>query len=134
MSRKKTNEKSTRGDRNLRVGEEIRHALSEIFMRGEAHSLDTGGVSITVTEVRVSSDLRHAAAYVMPLGGQQLQAVAKNLQKSAWEIRQLMAKRVKLQFVPQLEFRIDTSFAEAEKINRLLAEDEKKRNQVSSKE
>lgn len=132
MSRKKTNEKSTRGDRNLRVGEEIRHALAEIFMRGEAHSLDVGGISITVTEVRVSSDLRHAAAYVMPLGGQQLQTVVKNLQKSAWEIRQLMAKRVKLQFVPQLEFRIDTSFAEAEKINQLLAEDEKRRNQVSS--
>lgn len=127
MSRKKTQEKSTRGDRHLRVGEEIRHALADIFLRGDAHTLDTLGVSVTVTEVRVSTDLRHAAAYVMPLGGQHIAAIIKNLQAARFEIRQLLARRVKLQFVPQLEFRLDTSFAEAEKINKLLAEDEAKR-------
>ncbi|TAH35324.1 MAG: 30S ribosome-binding factor RbfA [Alphaproteobacteria bacterium] len=127
--RSKSQKKSTRGDRNLRVGEEIRHAVSAMLMRGEVHQFESYGIAITVTEVRVSSDLRHANIFVMPLGGQKQNEILKNLRNPevVKEFRMLLADAVKLQFVPNIRFELDTSFDEGDKITRLLRADEEKR-------
>jgi ribosome-binding factor A len=127
--RSKSQKKSTRGDRNLRVGEEIRHAISAMLMRGEVYQFESYGIPVTVTEVRVSIDLRHANVFVMPLGGQKQNEILKNLRKPevVKEFRMLLADAVKLQFVPNIRFELDTSFDEGDKITRLLRADEKKR-------
>ncbi len=120
--RKQRTNKSPRGDRPLRVGEEIRHAISAMLMRGDIANFESYGVPVTVTEVRVSPDLRHANIFVMPLGGQKKDQILKNLRlvDVVKEFRMLLAKMVKLQFVPNIRFELDTSFDEAEKIERLL--------------
>ena len=127
--RNKSQKNSTRGDRNLRVGEEIRHAISAMLMRGEVHQFKSHGIPVTVTEVRVSSDLRHANIFIMPLGGQKQDEILKNLRESevTKEFRMLLADAVKLQFVPNIRFELDTSFDEGDKITRLLRADEQKR-------
>ncbi len=116
--------KSGGAQRNLRVGEEIRHALADIFMRGEAHSMDLLGASITVSEVRVSPDLKNATAYVMPLAGENKEALITALKISSPELRHLVSKRVKLRHVPKIFFALDDSYDEAERINNLLKKPE----------
>lgn len=116
--------KSSSGQRNLRVGEEIRHALSDIFLRGEAHAPDLLGVSITVSEVRVSPDLKNATAYVMPLAGENKKTTLAALQSSSPELRHLLSKRVKLRYVPKIFFALDESFEEARRISELLKKPE----------
>jgi ribosome-binding factor A len=110
--------------RKLRVGEEIRHALADIFMRGEVHSIDLLGASITVSEVRVSPDLKNATAFVMPLAGENKDALFEALKKSSPEIRHLVSKRMKLRYMPRIHFSLDDSFAEAARINNLLRKPE----------
>ena len=130
----KPKKKPTRGDRHLRVGEEIRHALSAMLQRGEIYNFESYGIPVTVTEVRVSVDLRHANAFVMPLGGQRQDEILKNLRKIevVKEFRLLLADAVKLQFVPQLRFELDSSFEEAAKIERLLRADEERKKSLGS--
>lgn len=122
MARKKTNSKAPPGTRPLRVGEEIRHAVSSILMRGEIHNFESYGVPVTVTEVRVSPDLRHANIYVMPLGGQRKDDIIYNLRNAdvLREFRMALADAVELQYVPQLRFELDESFEAADKIERLI--------------
>ncbi len=127
MARKKTSNKASAGGRNLRVGEEIRHALAALLQRGEVREFESFGVPVTVTEVRVSPDLRHATAYVMPLGGQREKEILSNLKSSAVFFRKALARAVKLQFVPNVEFKLDESFAQAEKIAKLIEEDKKRK-------
>lgn len=115
-----SDKKSGGGQRNLRVGEEIRHALANIFMREEIHSMELLGVSITVSEVRVSPDLKNATAYIMPLAGKDKQGLLEALKKSSPEIRHLVSKRVKLRHVPKIFFALDDSYDEAQRINKLL--------------
>lgn len=115
-----SDKKSGGGQRNLRVGEEIRHALADIFMRGEVHSMELFGASITVSEVRVSPDLKNATAFVMPLAGKNKDGLLEALKKSSPEIRHLVSKRVKLRHVPKIFFALDDSYEEAERINNLL--------------
>ncbi len=118
-------DKKTGGaQRNLRVGEEIRHALADIFMRGEVHSMDLFGASITVSEVRVSPDLKNATAFVMPLAGKNKEGLLEALKKSSPELRHLVSKRVKLRHVPKIFFSLDDSYDEAERINNLLKKPE----------
>ena len=118
-------DKKTSGvQRNLRVGEEIRHALADIFIRGEVHSMDLFGASITVSEVRVSPDLKNATAYVMPLAGKNKQELITALKISSPELRHLVSKRVKLRHVPKIFFSLDVSYDEAERINNLLKKPE----------
>jgi ribosome-binding factor A len=119
-----SDKKSGGGQRNLRVGEEIRHALADIFMRGEVHSMDLLGASITVSEVRVSPDLKNATAYVMPLAGEKKEELINALKLSSPELRHLVSKRVKLRYVPKLFFALDDSYDEAERINNLLKKPE----------
>ena len=106
--------------RQLRVGEELRHALAWILERGELRDLALAGISVTVTEVRVSPDLRTATAFVTPLGGGDAEAVVVGLTHAKAFLRHRMAGAVKLRYVPELVFRADTSFDQASRILDLL--------------
>ncbi|TAE33291.1 MAG: 30S ribosome-binding factor RbfA [Alphaproteobacteria bacterium] len=107
--------------RMLKVGEEVRHALADIFMRGEVHALDMDGVSITVSEVRMSPDLKIATAYIATLGSNKLDTLLPLLNKHySRAIRHLLSQRLHLKFLPQIRFRADHSFDEAKKIHDLL--------------
>ena len=125
-------EKKTGSQRNLRVGEEIRHALADIFIRGEIHSMDLLGASITVSEVRVSPDLKNATAFVMPLAGANKELLFEALKKSAPELRHLVSKRVKLRYTPRIFFTLDNSYEEAARINNLLKKPEVARDILKS--
>jgi ribosome-binding factor A len=106
--------------RHLRVGETMRHELAAIFARGEVRDPALDNVSITVTEVRVTPDLHHATAYVLPLGDNQAELVLAGLKRSAGFLRAQLAHGLRLRYMPTLAFAIDRSFAYAEKIDALL--------------
>ena len=106
--------------RMLKVGEEMRRSLSMAFLRGEVHIRDVENSSITVSEVRVSPDLKNATAYVMPLAGKDAELIAKSLYEAAPYIRKLIAQKVDLRYTPKLHFKLDRSYEEAGRINELL--------------
>ena len=106
--------------RQLRVGETLRHALSEILIRGDIRDPDLAGVSVTVTQVIPSPDMRHATVFCEPLGGKNAGPVIKALNKHKGFLRGEMGRMIALKFTPELRFVEDTSFAEAEKIETLL--------------
>ncbi len=110
----------TPSQRQLRVGEELRHALAEVLMRGNLRDPDLRDVSVTVTEVRVSPDLRRATAYVLPLGGDATPPVIAALGRAAPYLRGQIARLVRLKFTPALAFEADTAFDYARQIDRLL--------------
>lgn len=110
--------------RQLRVGEEIRHVLSGIFMRGECYDPDINRTPITVSEVRISPDLKNATAYIMPLGGQNKDPVMAALERTAPALRILVSKQMKLRYAPRISFRLDNSFEEAHRIEVLLKKPE----------
>src|SRR5215211_2260941 len=105
--------------RALRAGELVRHALAEILARGEVHDPVLEGHLITVPEVRMSPDLRLATVFVMPLGGRDEKPVLEALDRNKRFLRGEIAHRVNLKFAPDLRFRIDDRFAEAERIDKL---------------
>jgi ribosome-binding factor A len=104
----------------LRAGELVRHAIAEILTRGEVHDAVIETHLITVPEVRMSPDLRVATVYVLPLGGHDNAAVLAALDRNKRYLRAEIARRVNLKFAPDIRFRIDESFEEAERIDRLL--------------
>lgn len=106
--------------RSLRAGELVRHALAEVLTRGDVHDEVIATHLITVPEVRMSPDLRLATAYVLPLGGHDNAVVLAALDRNRRYLRSEVAKRVNLKFAPDIRFRIDERFAEAERIDRLL--------------
>lgn len=106
--------------RVLKVGERVRHILSELLARGEAHDDVLRASNISVTEVRMTPDLRNAKAYVKPLLGQDEVAVLKALRINTAFFQKEVAKRLGLKFAPKLAFQPDESFDEAERIERLL--------------
>ena len=106
--------------RQLRVGEALRHALAELLARGELHDPDVQGAPVTVTEVRVSPNLRNATAYIVPLGGGDPATVLGGLRRAAPHIRSRLAHMVNLKFAPQFGFEVDTSFDRASRIETLL--------------
>lgn len=109
--------------RQLRVGEEIRHSLSYILSRGEIREPALQGVMITVTEVRVSPDLKNATAFIIPLGGGDKEATApliEALKRASPYLRRLVADKVNLRYAPRISFQHDESFDEASKIDALL--------------
>lgn len=114
--------------RQLRVGEVIRRALSDALMRGETHEPELDGVSITVSEVRASPDLKLATVYVMPLGGANGPEIIKALARAKGELRRAVNKAAQLRFSPDLRFRLDETFDEFEKTRRLLDEPRVKRD------
>ena len=106
--------------RQLRVGEELRHALAQLFERGDMRDPDLRGASITVTQVDCSPDLRNAVAYVMPLGGVDRERLLAAMRRAAPYFRSQLARMVELRHAPELQFRIDTTFDYAGRINTLL--------------
>src|SRR5579863_1253771 len=106
--------------RQLRVGETVRHALAEILAHGNVHDPDLEGHIITVPEVRMSPDLKLATIYVMPLGGRDTDVVMAALNRNKRFLRGEIAHRVNLKFAPDVRFRIDDRFDEAERIEKLL--------------
>jgi ribosome-binding factor A len=110
----------SQSQRQLRAGELVRHALAEVLSRGEVHDPVIQGHVITVPEVRMSPDLRQATIYVMPLGGRDEKAVLAALERNKRFLRGEVARRVNLKFAPDIRFRIDERFNEAERIEKLL--------------
>src|SRR5947199_3237947 len=119
--------------RQLRVGELLRHSLSEILTRGEVRDPDLEGVSVTVTQVKPSGDMRHATVFVEPLGGKNARTIVAALNRHKGFLRGLMGKTIALKFTPELRFLEDTSFAEAEKIETLLKSSRVQRDLGSNK-
>jgi ribosome-binding factor A len=123
--------------RQLRVGEMLRHALSEILRADEIRDPDLDGVSVTVTEVKPSPDMRHATCFVEPLGGRNAREVVAALNRHRSFLRGALGHRITMKFTPDLRFVEDTSFAEAERIAGILrsekvARDLAKRDQDES--
>ena len=116
--------------RQLRVGELIRHALAEILQRGDVPDPVLERAVITVPEVKMTPDLKLATAYVMPLGGRDEEAVLRALDKNRKLLRQEVARRVNLKFAPDLRFRRDESFDEAARIDALLRSERVARDTV----
>lgn len=106
--------------RQLRLGEELRHALARIVERTNFRDPDLKDVPITVTEVRLSPDLKNATVFVMPLGGAKIDTVVAALRRAAAYFRGRIAREVKVKFVPLLSFAPDTSFETASRIDALL--------------
>jgi ribosome-binding factor A len=120
MSRRHSEPAKGPSQRALRAGELVRHALAEILARGEVHDPVIEAHRITVPEVRMSPDLRLATVYVMPLGGAHEKDVLAALDRNKRYLRGEIAQRVNLKFAPDLRFRIDEGFDEADRIERLL--------------
>ena len=106
--------------RQLRVGEELRHALVEILRDNHARDPDLRDANVTVTEVKVSPDLTNATAFVMPLGGQKTDVTVAALNRASAYFRTQVAHAVQLRHAPRISFALDTSFSYAEKIDGLL--------------
>ena len=123
MTRKKKPQRDAApgsSQRQLRVGELLRHAIAEMLSRGDVHDPVLAGHLITVPEVRMSPDLRLATIYVMPLGGRDAEAVVEALENNKKFLRGEIAHRVNLKFAPDIRFRLDERFEEAERIEKLL--------------
>ena len=116
------------GQRQLRVGELIRRTLSEVLMRGDIHDPDLNRLSITVGEVCVTTDLRVATIYVLPLGGHGKDEVIKLLARNKGELRRIIGKKVALKFTPELRFQLDETFDRMDETRRLFAQDEVRRD------
>jgi ribosome-binding factor A len=106
--------------RQLRVGEELRHALAWILERGDIREPTLTEIPVTVTEIRLSPDLRNATIFVMPLGGERIPEVLEALRKVKGYLRHEMLKKVEMRVAPNLFFEADASFAEASHIDQLL--------------
>tara|TARA_Y100000590_G_scaffold460056_1_gene618533 strand:- start:2120 stop:2488 length:369 start_codon:yes stop_codon:yes gene_type:complete len=106
--------------RQLRVGEMIKQSLGQIFLRGEAKLPSFETKNITVTEVRMSPDLKNARAYVIPLGGKNAENTVNILTEFSFLIRKALSKKIDMKFLPKVSFVNDTSFDYAEKIEKLI--------------
>src|SRR4051794_17608244 len=106
--------------RQLRVGETVRHAIADVLSQGSVHDPDLEGHIVTVPEVRMSPDLKLATIYVMPLGGRDTDKVIAALERNKKFLRGEVARRVNLKFAPDVRFRVDERFDEAERIEKLL--------------
>ncbi len=135
MPRHHHREQSAGGSqRQLRVGELIRHELAAMLSRGDVHDPVIEAHMITVPEVRMSADLRVATIYVMPLGGRDEDEVLGALDRNKRYMRGEIAKRVNLKFAPEIRFRIDERFDEAERIEKLLRTPEVRRDLAGEKD
>jgi len=122
MAKNKFHEGSGPSQRQLRVGETIRRALSDVLARGDVHDPELNRMSITVGEVRASPDLKIATAYVLPLGGNGQEDVLKLLARNKGELRRLMAKKLVLKYAPDLRFQLDETFDRMDETRRMLAQ------------
>ena len=134
MTRKKSSSATGKGpsQRMLRVGEMVRHKLAELLIRGEIHDEVLASHVVSITEVRISPDLKLATAYVMPLGGKDTATVLAALEKHKKFIRAEIAQTLDLRYAPDIRFREDETFDEVSRIDRLL-HSEKVRRDVEKK-
>jgi ribosome-binding factor A len=114
--------------RQLRVGEMLRHALSQILLRGDVRDPDLVGVSVTITQVKPSGDMRHATVFCEPLGGKDADKIIAALNRNRAFLRGQMGHLIALKFTPDLRFVEDKSFAEAQKIEDLLKSERVRRD------
>ena len=128
MAKNKFNDNSGPSQRQLRVGELIRRALSEILMQGVIHDPDLNRISVTVSEVTASPDLKIATAYVCPLGGKGGEDLIALLAKNKSEIRRLISKKLTLKYTPDLRFRLDETFDRMDETRRLFSQENIKRD------
>src|SRR4029078_5294384 len=130
MARQKQHRDSPRvaSARRLRVGELVRHALADMLTRGDVHDPVIERHMITIPEVRVTADLRLATIYVMPLGGRDAEEVVAAFERHKKFLRAEIAHRINLKFAPDIRFRVDDRFAEAERIDKLLHSPEVQRD------
>ncbi len=131
MTRRKSHHDSVApggSQRQLRVGELVRHAVAEMLTRGDIHDPVIEGHLITVPEVRMTADLRLATIYIMPLAGRDSDQVVAAFERNKKFLRAEVAHRINLKFAPDLRFRIDDRFAEAERIDKLLRSPSVKRD------
>ena len=116
----KRNYGSKFSQRQLRVGEMIKQSLGQIFLRGEAKVPNLETNKITVTEVRMSPDLKNARAYIIPLGGEDAENILNLLTNFSYLVRKALSKKINLKFLPKISFINDNSFDYAEKIEKLI--------------
>ena len=128
MAKNKFNHGTGPSQRQLRVGELIRRALSDILMQGTIHDPDLNRISVTVSEVTASPDLKIATAYVCPLGGQGGEDLIALLAKNKSEIRRSISKKLTLKYTPDLRFRIDETFDRMDETRRLFSQENIKRD------
>ncbi len=121
MTRSKPSAAKPPSQRQLKVGETIRHALADIFFRGEIVDEVLSRYSLTVPEVRMTTDLKLATAFIFPLGGKGADEAVEQLNKHKRFLRGEVAKRVSLKFMPEIRFKVDTSFESSRRIDELLA-------------
>ena len=128
MAKNKFNDGPGPSQRQLRVGELIRRALSDILMQDTIHDPDLNRISVTVSEVTTSPDLKIATAYVCPLGGQGGKDLIALLAKNKSEIRRSISKKLTLKYTPDLRFRIDETFDRMDETRRLFSQENIKRD------
>jgi ribosome-binding factor A len=128
MPRTKTPSGRGPSQRQLRVGEVIRRALADVLSHGALGDPELEGVSVTVGEVRTSPDLRHATAYVMPLGGQNVEQVVAALNRQRGGLRRLVTGEIDLKYSPELTFVADATFEQMERTRALLASEAVRRD------
>jgi ribosome-binding factor A len=119
--------------RQLRVGEVIRHALADILQRGAIADPAFDGVVVTVPEVRMAPDLKSAMVYIMPLGGKRADEIVAAFERNKRFLRGEIARQVNLRFTPDLRFRLDESFDEGDRIEALLRSSDVKRDLAGGK-
>lgn len=113
--------------RQLRVGEQVRHILSDIFRNLDFYNIPAlNGVSVTVSEVRVSPDMHNATVYVLPLGKDPDEEFEKSLNAISPQLRHDMCRELRMKYAPRLHFKFDHSFSEASKMDNLLHQAQKK--------
>ena len=128
MAKNKFKDGTEPSQRQLRVGELIRRALSDILMQGAIHDPDLNRISVTVSEVTASPDLKIATAYVCPLGGQGGEDLIALLAKNKSEIRRSISKKLTLKYTPDLRFRIDETFDRMDETRRIFSQENIKRD------
>ena len=119
-SNKKPTNNSIKSQRQLKVGEELRHLISNALLRSSFYDEHIDNNSITITEVNVSPDLKNAKVYVMPLGGKKKLDVLNSLNKATGRLKKIISSNLSLRQTPKLIFKIDETFEYAKKINDIL--------------
>ena len=119
-SNKKSINKSIKSQRQLKVGEELRHLISNALLRSSFYDEHIENNNITITEVNVSPDLKNAKVFVMPLGGEKKQDVLNSLNKATGRLKKIISSNINLRQTPKLIFKIDETFEYAKKINDIL--------------
>ena len=106
--------------RQLRVGQEIRKVIATALEKGEVRSPEIAEAFITITQVIMSPDLKYATVYLMTLNGKNLGVILEQLNAEKWVFKKLVAAKLKLRFTPDINFRVDDTFEEADRINKLM--------------